>query len=315
MTVDTAHGGPEWRGRSVSLPGELGSIWGDYAVSYEWGRLRSVLLHCPGPEVEGVRNPASVLWDDLLNPGLAREQHHKLGELYESLGVTVHQMFVDNNTPAKPNSYFVRDLFTMTPQGAVVSRPASSVRAGEECVVAKTLALLNVPILLTVYGDALLEGPDIVLVNSDLAFVGVGLRTNDKGADMAIRLLRELGYAEVIKVQTTFGCGHLDGVMSIVSKDVALIYPTRVSYLIYETLKRHGFSLLELPDRREAEAGMAINLVPVEQGCVIMPAGNPRTKKILSKAGITCHEIDVSELMKGGGAVHCMTGVLKRDGS
>ena len=44
-----------------------------------------------------------------------------------------------------------------------------------------------------------------------------------------------------------------------------------------------------------------------------MPTGAPRQKAIFEDAGITCVEIDVSELIKAGGGIHCMTAFLKRD--
>jgi arginine deiminase len=43
-----------------------------------------------------------------------------------------------------------------------------------------------------------------------------------------------------------------------------------------------------------------------------MPAGNPHTRRTLEGARIECHEVDVSELLRGGGSVHCMTGVIER---
>jgi N-dimethylarginine dimethylaminohydrolase len=311
--VDSAHGGDDWQQRPTALSDELGSLWRDCGVSYEWGKLRSVLLHHPGSEIENITDPSAVLWTEALHPALAREQHRNLANFYENLGVEVNYIKAGTDTSTKPNLYFVRDLFTMTPNGAVVSRPASQVRAGEECIISRTLADLNVPILLTPYGEAFLEGPDILLVSDDLAFVGTGLRTNHQGAELAARLLKDIGYGQVVKVQTTYGCGHLDGVVSIIDKDLALLYPTRISYVVYETLRQHGFRLLDLPDGVEAQTGMAINIVPLEPGRVLLPHNNPRTKQLLNSSGVECDEIDVSELMKGGGSVHCMTGVLKRE--
>lgn len=313
LTVDAAHGGENWLARTDFVSGDVKSVWKDCGVYHEWGKLRSVVLHHPGREIEGISDPSKVLWTEALEPARAREQHDALADFYRSAGVEVNYLHLDEQAAATPNLYFVRDLFTMTPFGAVVSRPASHVRAGEEVIASSTLSRLKVPIIHSAYGSAYLEGPDILLVNSDLAFVGYGLRTNERGADFAIGLLKEMGYGEVVKVQTTYGCGHLDGVVSILDRDLALLYPTRVSYVVYETLKRHGFRTLDLPDQSEAERGMAINLVPIEPGCVLMPANNPKTLALLQKAGCTCFELDVSELMKGGGAVHCMTGVLKRD--
>jgi arginine deiminase len=44
-----------------------------------------------------------------------------------------------------------------------------------------------------------------------------------------------------------------------------------------------------------------------------MPTGNPKTRELLEKAGVECIEIDVTEIIKGWGAIHCMTAFLKRE--
>jgi arginine deiminase len=54
-------------------------------------------------------------------------------------------------------------------------------------------------------------------------------------------------------------------------------------------------------------------MVPLAPGAVVAPAGNPITKRVLEEAGVEVLEADVDELMKGGGSVHCMTGVIWRD--
>jgi arginine deiminase len=76
---------------------------------------------------------------------------------------------------------------------------------------------------------------------------------------------------------------------------------------------RPGPEIDDIPPEPEASNGMAINIVPVAPGGGVMPAGNPQTRRLLEEHDVECHEADVSELKKGGGAVHCMTGVLKRE--
>ena len=44
-----------------------------------------------------------------------------------------------------------------------------------------------------------------------------------------------------------------------------------------------------------------------------MPAGNPITAGKLRDAGVETIEVDISEIRKGGGALHCITAFLKRD--
>jgi arginine deiminase len=308
---EAGHGGPGWVPRTASLEMELGNIWGDFGVHSEYGRLRSVLMRRPGEEIEGITNPSAVLWNDLLNPTLAREQHDALVELYVTNGIVVHHLI--EGCLNKPNMYFCRDLFCMTPSGAILSRPASAARAGEERYVAKTLAELGIPILLTVFGDATFEGADVVIVNADLVFIGEGVRTNHSGAEQVKHVFRELGFGQVELIQLCYGCGHLDGVLNILDKDLAVLYPTQVAYRVYEVLTNHGFKIINLPDKDEAHVGMAINMVPLEPRVVVLPSGNPKTRDILEREGVTCLEVDVTELMKGGGAIHCMTGILKRD--
>ena len=72
-----------------------------------------------------------------LSPDRVREQHDALSDAYRAAGVVVH--YVEQGRIDKPNAMFVRDLMLMTP-GAIVTRPASTVRAGEERLVAEALA-------------------------------------------------------------------------------------------------------------------------------------------------------------------------------
>jgi N-dimethylarginine dimethylaminohydrolase len=90
------------------------------------------------------------------------------------------------------------------------------------------------------------------------------------------------------------------------------VMPTQLSWVVYENLKRHGFTVIHLPDMAEAQGGMALNIVPLRPRTVVTPAGNVKTKALLEQHGVEVIEVDVSELMKGGGSCHCMTGVVWR---
>jgi N-dimethylarginine dimethylaminohydrolase len=309
---DAAHGGEGWSPRTTSTAEELGSLWAPCGVTSEAGCLKSVLLHRPGAEVSRTVDFQKALWLGPIDLKTAQEQHDSLVRFYRERSIQV--TLLPDESGRYPNLMFCRDLFAMTPQGAILSRPASAVRAGEERIVAEALLRMGVPILLSVYGDATFEGADLLIVNSHLAFVGEGIRTNHRGAELVADFVRSMGIDEVHVIQLNYGCGHLDGVLSIVDDDLAIVYPTQLSYLAWRILRDHGFTLLELPDDAEARAGMALNVVTLKRRHVLMPAGNPQTRRLLEQHGVTCDEIDVSELMRGGGAVHCLTGVIGRDG-
>jgi N-dimethylarginine dimethylaminohydrolase len=273
---DAAHGGEGWRSRQGTTADELGSIWAACGVSSECGTLRAVLMHRPGAEIEGIEDAASALWHNVLDPARARDQHDQLTDLYRAHGVSVHEL--GEVALDRPNSYFCRDVLAMTPVGAILARPASASRAGEERQAAAALARIGVPILHSVFGAATFEGADVAVVGPDLAFVAEGQR-----------------------------------MLNIIDRDLAVIYPTQLPWRVYELLKARGFRFLDVPDAGEARHGMAINMVPLAPGVVVMPAGNPVTRAALEAHGVTCLEAEVDELMKGAGSVHCMTGVIHRE--
>lgn len=307
---DAAHGGDGWSPRLQSMADELGSLWGDCGSNSECGRLRRVALYRPGLELESVRSPAQAHWNELVHLAKAREQFDHLVGVYQQNGVTVD--IIEPRRVPTPNMMFVRDLFAMTPSGAILARLASPVRAGEEVLAAEFLASRHIPILLSVTGTGVFEGPDVVFYAADRAFVGVGVRTNREGAQQVAAVLRTLGI-DVTIVETTYGCGHLDGVVSIVDRNKAVVFPKRLSYEAYRILRATGYEVHALEDLSEAETHMAINMVALEPGRVLIPEGCPNTRKQLRGIGVESIAVELSEIMKGGGAMHCMTGVLRRD--
>lgn len=307
---DSAHGGEGWAPREGTRRSDIGTIWKACGVPAEWYPLRTVLTHRPGWEIEDVPDYRSALWLAPIDPLKAREQHDAFMDVYRSHGVEVIELG-EVGTPL-PNAYFCRDSFCMTPEGAVISRMASASRAGEERWAAAALAREGVPIVHSVDADGTFEGADVVIANEDLVFVGLGMRSNRSGVRQVARAFRDAGIAEVIEVEIPYGCGHIDGTINVIDKDLAMVMPTQLSWVVYENLKRHGFDVIHLPDMAEAQGGMALNIVPLAPRVVVTPAGNTRTKALLESHGVEVVEVDVSELMKGGGSCHCMTGVVWR---
>ncbi|TET36993.1 MAG: amidinotransferase [Planctomycetota bacterium] len=305
---EARRGGKGWRAREAAFKEEMKEIWGGWGVSSEFGRLRDVLLHRPGPEIENITDPNGVLWAEVMDPGKARAEHDALAEAYRAGGVQVH--YVGNGPLDKPNLHFIRDLMLMTPEGAIVARPASVQRAGEEKFVAEALAGLGVPILMTVHGNGIFEGADAVLAGPGLAFVAEGTRTNRAGAEQVEWALRQAGFSEVVRLHLPYKTVHLDGVLGLVDRDLVLVRARETPLSAVNVLRGRGFRILEVSDD---DLYMPGNVVALEPGKLVMPAGNPVTKKRLEDSGCTVIEIDLKEIQKSGGAMHCMTGFLKRD--
>ncbi len=311
MALSGAYGGAAWSPRLGSFREEIAESWGDWGVSSECGRLRAVLLHRPGRELDEIEDFDVAQMRADVRPQVARAEHDALAATYESHGVAVH--YLERTRPDKPNTLFVRDLMLMTPEGAIVTRPASTVRAGEERYVAEALARLGVPILMSVHGHGTFEGADVVWVDRDLCFLAEGLRTNCEGADQVERMLREIGVRDVVRVGLPYGVMHLDGLLGILDRDLAVVWPRRTPHRAVATLRERGFRLVEVVDEREAQECLPMNAVALAPGEILMPAGGERMRAAYEEAGVACHMVEVGELIKAGGGIHCMTGFLKRD--
>lgn len=320
-TLAAAYGGPDWSPRTATLRQELGRLWGDWGMSCEWSPLRAVLLHRPGPEIEALAEPDAVQMLAPVDPERMRREHDALAEAYRSADVTVHYLEPTAAPPRSgiglcgtmpPNIIFLRDLFFMTPEGAVLARPASTVRAGEEAHVARRLADLGAPILRSVRGDGAFEGADALWVDEETVLLTTGLRTNDAGAAQVQGLLEEMG-VEVVRVGLPYGAMHLLGTVNFADRDLAVAWPGRVSYRAVDLLRARGYEVLWLPDEEEARNGMALNFVALEPRRVLMPAGCPRTRAVYRAAGIKCVELEIGELVKAAGGMACLTGILKRE--
>jgi len=305
-----AYGGEGWSPRTASLRQEIGTTWGACGVMSEWSTLKAVLLHIPGAELEASGDPNAVQMLAPLDLSRARLHHDTLADAYRAAGVVVNYIKPADLPP--PNLMFVADLMFMTPEGAIVGRPASTVRAGEERFVARRLAELGIPILRSVRGTGTFEGADALWLDPQTVLLARGLRTNPEGAAQVASTLREMG-VEVIQVDLPSGTMHLMGQLRFPDRDLAVGWPDRLCSATVEALGDHGYRLVYLPDETDAIHGMALNFVTLGPRRVLMPAGVPRTQAFYEELGITCHTVQINELTKAAGGIGCLTGVLQRD--
>ena len=57
----------------------------------------------------------------------------------------------------------------------------------------------------------------------------------------------------------------------------------------------------------------ALNFVTVAPRHILMPAGNPLTQEFYEFLGITCHTVEMDEIIKAAGAIGCLTGIVERE--
>jgi N-dimethylarginine dimethylaminohydrolase len=304
-----AYGGENWSPRIKSHREEIGSIWASSGLNSEWAPLKQVLLHPPGSELVKVSDPEHAQMLEIPDWELAHHQHQTIAQIYRENGVAVQ--YVEPQETSPPNLIFCADLFFMTPEGAILARPASTVRAGEERMVARRLADLGIPILRTLTGQATFEGADAHWLDSETVLIGRGFRTNAEGIQQVTATLGEIG-VETISVDSPIGSMHLMGILRFLDHDIAITWPYRLAWTAIEALRERGFRILFIPDETEATQGGGLNFVTLGPRKILMAAGNPKTQAYLEAEGVACQTVKVSELLKAAGGIGCLTGILER---
>jgi N-dimethylarginine dimethylaminohydrolase len=281
-------------------------------LSSETAPLTDVLLHLPGDELAFPEAPDH--WLMLERPDIQKIQveFQGLADAFAGAGVRVHRAKPSRRPP--PNFLFQRDLFFMTPEGAILARPASPRRAAEAPLAAEVLAGLGVPILATPRGSALMEGADVLWLQEDLVCVGVGHRTNGQGHDLVRGVLKEMGVETRSIPIPTRGVQHLLGLVNLATESLAVVREALAPEALVGLLQDLGQEVLFLPDDQEMLEGLAMNFVSLGHGRILMPAGCPQTRAHYESAGLTVLEAVVTEFRKAAGGIGCATGVLARGG-
>jgi len=306
-----AYGGAGWSGRSASLVEEIGDLWAACGIDSEWAPLRAVLLHRPGDELAASGIDANaVQMLGAVDVALAQAEHDAMAEAYGAHGVTVH--YVEPDGTCAPNQMFCADLMFMTPEGLILARPASTVRAGEERQVARRVAALGMPILKGLSGTATFEGADAMWLDSQTVIIGHGPRTNLEAIDQIAAVLDELG-VDCLAVDLPYGTMHLMGMLRIPDGDLAIAWPRRTPHAAVVALRDRGYEVAFLPETDDSVMNRAMNFVTLGPRKILMNRGYGEIQGFYEGLGIDCVTVEAKELIKAAGGFGCLTGVLWRD--
>lgn len=213
------------------------------------------------------------------------------------------------------DSIYTHDPVKFTPHGAVILKSGKELRQPESIVYKEFLEENNIPIVGELTGDAVCDGGDIVWIDDKTLAVGRGFRTNDA----AIQQLREIMEPFIdafIEVQLPYDkgpeeCLHLMSFISIVDKDLAVVYSPLMPVCFRQMLIERGFELIEISaEEYELLGGNVLALAP--RICVL-PKGNDEVKNNLENAGATVYEYKGDEITyKGTGGPTCLTSPVVR---
>lgn len=303
--------GERWFPLDTTIQEDMTQYWGgDFGCSSEVNKLRAVLMRRPGKELDDF-DYKKVRFRAPVDADKCRAQHDLLTDYYRSHGVKVY--YVEEQRSDRPNAIFERDNLFMTPEGAIITRLAMPLRRGEERYTAQAVAKIGVPIVKTIAGDGIFEGANASWVDRKTVILSLSSRANVSGYEQMATELRRQGVTDIITMQIPYGHAHVDGLLNFVSNDTVVLHACQVPYMVVDALKKKGYRILETPSLTETKYGYATNFVAIEPGHIVTSVGAPRTLEMMEKAGIKVDVLDLSELNKGRGSVHCMTAFLKRD--
>lgn len=301
----------------------------------EYGRLRTVLMHAPGKELDLVRPRTyeRFLFADALDPVQFRRDHERFVSVLRSEGVNVilltealrQQPELLRALERLPNLVYTRDTVAVTKAGYVLARMRNPVRRRETSIVEAALRQLPIPTLMRAEAPETIEGGDLVFLDEDALLLGVGNRTNRSALRKLITIAMNSGLRRLIAVQLPPTVIHLDGTMMVVDRDLALVHPRslRESASVYEDgglrsrvrllqfLKASGMTVVEVTDYERQRR--ATNVIAIGPRKVVGYAGNARVKRELLKSDVDLIEIEGSELIRGFGGPRCMTAPVLRD--
>lgn len=308
----------------VEDPSELEKYWGRaWGVDNDVGRIRSILMHRPGKEMEIV-DPAKRIeaigsfgdlekgWyfqSDNVPPIAAMQaQHDALVAALKARGVEVH--FVEGVDGGRLKSCYTRDPFIMVKGGAIINRMGTRIRRGEELAITRTLARLGIPILRTLSGTAVMEGGSFAWISPQTCVIGCGIRVNREGAEQIGEVLKRQG-VELIIIDLVGYDIHIDGSFQMVDRDVALVDPSGLPFSFLEKLKELKVRTIEITP---ADNKWIINSLAVAPGELLMPEGaTNRTLDRMAGHGLTWTILPYDKMQLNGGGIHCSTTPLIRD--
>jgi dimethylargininase len=193
--------------------------------------------------------------------------------------------------PEHPDSHFIEDTVAIFGDLAVVTRPATEARSGEQDATAETLRGLGYRTV-AIEAPGTLEGGDVMKLG-ERVFVGRSTRTNAAG----IAQLRAILAAEGRRLTAVPNPGalHLKSAVTCLPDGTFVGYPDAMADASF------------WPFFRAVPEFLGAQVVNLEEGRILMSASAPETAALYEDLGYTVVTVDVTEYEKLEGCVTCLS--------
>ncbi|MEK6544481.1 MAG: arginine deiminase family protein [Elusimicrobiota bacterium] len=220
---------------------------------------------------------------------LTLKQHRRYRDALIKCGLDVLTMKPD---PAFPDSCFVEDTAIVTEHGAIILNLGHRKRKGEQETVGTRLAPYKKSELLRTQGAV--DGGDVLRADSHY-FIGLSNRTDQQGADDLGKALAKWGFtcstvrvSRVLHLKT--GAAYLgDGNILTIKEFAATPEWARFKVHVVDDDEWYASNSLRVND------------------FVLVPAGFPKTKKLVTSLDYKVVDVDMSEFYKMDGSLSCLS--------
>lgn len=286
-------------------------------ISSMYQPLKRVIIKCPTEAFINQKHIEKEWWKfNYLSEPDFEEAKKEYAEFIALLEMHVPSIdYLPKSEEVSMDSIYTHDPVKFTPDGAIILKSGKVLRQSESEVYKKFLVEKGIPVIGELTGEARSDGGDIVWLDDRVLAIGNGYRTNAE----AIRQIKEMTahlVDEFIEVQLPHAdgedeCLHLMSFISIVDKDLAVVYSPLMPVAFRRELISRNIELIEVPKAEYDRLGC--NVLAVGPRICIMAEGNESTKQQLLAAGAQVFEYKGEEIsIKGTGGPTCLTNPVVR---
>jgi dimethylargininase len=219
----------------------------------------------------------------------AVQQHEEYCRMLARRGVAVTTLY--DNLP-HADSCFVEDTAIVVDELAIIASMGAVSRRSETAAIAAELAKYRE--LVFVSYPSTLEGGDVLQAGKNI-FVGLSTRTNHRGIEEVVRILKTLDY-RIFPVPVR-GSLHLTTACSLIDDETVLINPRWADADSFR-----DFRILNTPEDEPWSA----NTFRIGE-TVCLEASFPKTIELVHEVHDDLEVLNISEFLKAEGGLSCLS--------
>ncbi len=236
----------------------------------------------------------------------AKAQHRELQSAYAHFGVQMHWHLPE---PELPMQVYARDSSVMTPYGAIITAMANWWRRGENFAAIRTYQRLGIPIYDMVTAGTF-EGGDFNVIEDGCVLIGCGgARTQEEGARQIEGWFKKEGWETRLAFFDEYYV-HIDLMVVPIAQRLTAVCLACTDPAIVAWLRSKGHQIIDVPF--EDTINLGCNFMSLGRDRAIVPQSSRALIEQLRAHGFQVAEVDMSEISKTGGGIHCMAQALRR---